>query len=158
MSYLAQLKEKIGNSNPQTGTDKTAKSPSVSSVSTDSVILAGNSRPSATTSASPRVELMGLIKAVGTLYAFTPSEFEEATQVAFADPQTALTSFRDIAKRYGLFAPTDDRVTCRECSRLVGGRCGAAKQGLMANTQPDYSPVQDVPRHCEHFRRAKYAN
>ena len=95
---------------------------------------------------------MGLIKVVGQLYGFTASEFEEATEVAFADPQAALNSFRDIANRDGLFVPSDDRVTCLECLRLVKGRCLAAKQGLMENTQPDYSPTPDVPRRCEHFK------
>ena len=153
MSYLAQLKEKIGNTNPQTGTDKTAKSPFVSSVSDVSALAAGNSEGLTKTTASPRVELMGLIKVVGTLYAFTPSEFEEATQIAFADPQAALTSFRDVAKRYGLHVPTDDRVTCGECLRLVRGRCQAAKLGLMEDTQAEYSPTPEMPRRCDHFKK-----
>lgn len=152
MSYLAQLKEKIGNTNPQTGTDKTAKSPFVSSVSAVSVLSAGNSGALTKTTASPRVELMGLIKVVGTLYAFTSVEFEEAAQVAFADSQAALTSFRDIAKRHGLDVPTDDRVTCGECRRLVRGHCQAAKLGLMIDTQSDYSPTPDIPRRCEFFK------
>src|SRR6185295_18179761 len=99
-----------------------------------------NSEGLTKTTASPRVELMGLIKAVGTLYAFTPSEFDEATQIAFGDLQAALASYRDVAKRYGLNVPIDDRVACGECHRLLRGRCGAAKLGLMKDTQPDYSP------------------
>jgi hypothetical protein len=123
MSYLALLKEKIGNTNPQTGTDRTDKRASVSFVSAVSALSAGNSGPSATATASPRVELMA-----------------------------ALTSFRDIARRYDLNVPADDRVTCGECLRLVKGRCGAAKLGLMPDTQPDYSPGDvDIPHRCAYF-------
>jgi hypothetical protein len=138
------------------GTAKTDKTPLPSELKGVSAVMAVRHLPISEnlepTTASPRVELMGLIKAVGTLYAFTPSEFEEATQVAFADPQAALTSFRDVAKRYGLNVPADDRITCGECLRLVKGRCGAAKLGLMADTQPDYSPGDvDIPHRCAYF-------
>lgn len=105
MSYLTQLKERIGNTNPQTGTDKTAKSPSVSSVSTVPMVVVGNSGASGATT-SPQVELMALIKAVGTHFAFTSEESVEATQIAFADPEGALASYRDVANRYGLSVPT----------------------------------------------------
>lgn len=103
-------------------------------------------------SPSPRVELIGLIRAVGTLYAFTSEETAEATQIAFADTKAALACYRDVASRYALNIPADDRVTCGECSRLVRGKCQAAKQGLMIDTQPDYSPTPDTPRRCEHFK------
>lgn len=101
---------------------------------------------------SPRVELLGLIRTVGMLYGFTPEETAEANQIAFADPKSALASYRDVAKRYDLNVQTDDRVTCGECSRLVRGRCQAAKLGLIADTSPDYSPVADIPRRCEFFK------
>lgn len=152
MSYLAQLKEKIGNTDRQTRTDKTDKSPSVSSVSALPALSVGNPEAVNPTLGSPRVELMGLIKAVGTLYAFTPEETAEATQIAFADPKAALACYRDVASRYALNIPADDRITCGECSRLVRGKCQAAKQGLMIDTQPDYSPTPDTPRRCEHFK------
>jgi hypothetical protein len=111
--------------------------------------ISGNSQ---TTTASPRVELIGLIKVVGTLYAFTSEEFSDAQDVAFASPIEALASYRDVAKRQALHTPADDRVMCGECLRLVRGRCQAAELGLMEDTQRDYSPVADVPRRCQHFK------
>ncbi len=50
----------------------------------------------AETSAS---ELAGLVRQCGDIYNFTPAEHAEALQVALADPVSALTCFRAIARK-----------------------------------------------------------
>lgn len=106
-----------------------------------------------------RAELTGLITAVAAFYGFAPEETLEAREIAAGDVRVALSSFRAIAKRYGLSASPDDRVMCRDCGNLILGHCEAAAKGLMPDTYRGYSPVQDSLRHCPHFsRRPKYAN
>lgn len=102
---------------------------------------------------SPRVELLGLIRAVGSVHGFTDDEVDEALDVGIRKIQDALTSYRAEAKRLGVSPGADDRVTCGECRRLVMGRCEAARMRLMADTQENYSPVPDGPRNCQHYLR-----
>jgi hypothetical protein len=152
MSYLAQLKEKIGNANPQSGTDKTAKSPFVSSVSTDSAIASGIFTPTTTGNA----ELDSLIEMVANEYNCPPDERLLMIETAQRDLGSALTSFRAMANQRLLFNAVpipDDRVTCSACSNLTRrGLCLSAQRGEMADTYKRYSPVPDVFRHCEHFK------
>ena len=101
-----------------------------------------------------RDELDRLIAVVARFNAFTEADIQEARTIAFGDIPAALVCFRDLAKR--AVTPKsidDDRVLCADCSNLRRGHCRAAAQGLMADTYAGYSPVPDVLRRCEHFKK-----
>lgn len=101
-----------------------------------------------------RVELDELITVVASFHAFTEADIQEARTIALGDVPAALSCFRDLAKRAGASTPAvDDRVLCSDCSNLRRGHCQAAADGLMADTYRGYSPVPDVLRRCQHFKR-----
>lgn len=46
----------------------------------------------------------------------------------------------------------DDRITCRDCSQLVGRQCRAALRREIVGAGTRYEPIDDLPRRCEGFR------
>lgn len=96
-------------------------------------------------------ELRALVRAVGEREGWAAAEVEEATAVALADPDGALTCYRDIAADLGVILwSDDDRRTCDQCANLAGRRCLAAWRGEIAANR-DYAPVRDIPRRCEGY-------
>lgn len=96
-------------------------------------------------------ELRALVQAVAEREGWAAAEVEEATALALADPDGALTCYRDIAADLKVILwPDDDRRTCNQCANLEGRRCLAAWQGeIVANR--DYTPIRDIPRRCEGY-------
>jgi hypothetical protein len=148
MSYLAKLKEKIGNANATLAPAKAAEGAFAASAAPCLAIVAQNSV------AGLPSELDRLIKVVASFHAFTEADVQEARTIALGDVPAALSCFRDLAKRAGTSTPAaDDRVLCADCSNLRRGHCQAAADGLMADTYRGYSPVPEVLRRCQHFKR-----
>lgn len=96
-------------------------------------------------------ELRALVQAVGEREGWAAAEVEEATAAALADPDGALTCYRDIAADLEVILwPEDNRCTCNQCANLAGRRCLAAWRGeILANR--DYEPIRDIPRRCEGY-------
>ena len=96
-------------------------------------------------------ELRALVQAVAEREGWAAAEVEEATALALADPDGALTCYRDIAADLKVILwPDDDRRTCNRCANLEGRRCLAAWRGeIVANR--DYTPIRDIPRRCEGY-------
>lgn len=96
-------------------------------------------------------ELRALVQAVGNLEGWTTAEIEEATAAALADPDGALTCYRDIAADLGVILwSEDDRRSCQQCANLAGRRCLSAWRGEIVASR-DYEPIRDLPRRCEGY-------
>ena len=149
MIYLARLKAATSANTVTVRTDKTDRSPFVSSVSTQSGHISELIEAPSAQSDELR-ELIALILA-------TDSEADraEAQAVALADPDAALTSLRLLAADLETAPPDldkDDRRRCIDCANLTARdkRCLAAWCGEgPGNAARDYHPVFDVPRTCE---------
>lgn len=150
MSYLAKLKEKIGDANAARAPAKAAEGAFAASAASPVALVARNSPDIALPA-----ELERLIICVASLHAFSPSEIREAREIAAGDVAKALICFRRLANQAGTPSP-DDRVMCGDCGNLVRGRCQAAAQGLMEDTYSGYSPVPDILRRCGHFKLKGY--
>ena len=92
----------------------------------------------------------------------------EALDVALADPELALVSFRALVAEMAPAAipdgpyssaplaerdPGDDRRTCHDCTHLAGtGRCLSAWHGHPpAGSGRSYTPIDDLLRRCERY-------
>lgn len=84
----------------------------------------------------------------------TEAERAEALAAALADPDAALTCYRELADKGLATAIADDRRRCLDCANLtpLDQRCGAAARGeKIATAGRRYYPVLDLLRRCEGF-------
>jgi hypothetical protein len=144
VSYLTKLKQKIGDEIPAEAPAKPAEGAFAGSAGTGpAIVLLKCAIP---------VQLDQLIYSVARLHGFTPAQLREAREIASGDLANAWTCFQRLAPDADV-VNFDDRVKCSDCARLVGRRCAAAAQGLMADSYAGYSPVPDILRNCEHFKK-----
>ena len=104
-----------------------------------------------------KAELYRLVGIVAKHHGFSPADIAEAIEVASRDVDGWLIEFRLLAAEIPTTTPEpvrDDRITCRQCGELTAsGRCQAARDRRMVDASPEYSPVPDLPRRCEFYRR-----
>lgn len=101
--------------------------------------------------ASPeqKAELRALVASAGVAYGFTPTEQQEALDLALWDVDAALQSYRAMLAEQNIILDGDDRRRCTDCANL--SQSGKCKAWESVGAIRGYAPVQDQPKRCEGY-------
>ncbi len=145
MSYLARLKQRVGENVPDNGATKVTQGSSVPFVATHPAPFATNEIPA---------EVRRLAEAVAVLRGWSPGEVADTLADWQADPDGTEAALRHLLALGAADpgpAPTDDRRRCDQCGNLRGRVCSVASVGGVVSARVGYEPVRDLLRRCEGY-------